>query len=357
MPKTIPETHYWPYALMLALVAGLVFVSPYLGVVCLAALMAYLFHPIFRALSRRINSPAIAASLTLLASLIIVILPIAFVLFLTFVQLGSLASDLTTAYSGPAASALPESVQQAIGAFNTLLAPLSGQDPLVTGQGVVDFLRSTVPDVITTFVRILVGVVGSIPVAVIMSIMYATLFLEFLIHGKKLLAIIRDISPFDTRVTNIYLSRIGVMANAMAKGQLLISFIISVLSAFLLVFLGLGEYFFLMVVVFTLLNLVPLGCGIVVIPITIIAMLLGNVGPAIAVLVLYILVSNLEAVIRPRLIPKGAQLSAGLTMLAAFGGIYYYGLLGVIYGPILMIVIVTTLSMYAANKKGDRQTA
>jgi predicted PurR-regulated permease PerM len=357
MPKTPQTTHYWPYVLMLSLAVGLVFIAPYLGVVCLAALMAYLFYPMFRALSRKIKSPAIAASLTLIMSLVIVILPVALVLFLTFIQLGSLAADLTTAYSGPNASTLPEFAQEAIGAFNSLIAPLSGQDPLVTGQGVTEFLRSTVPDVIRTVTTIFVGVVGSIPIAIILSIMYVTLFLEFLMHGKKLLATIRTISPFETPVTNLYLARIGVMADAMAKGQLLISFIISVLSAFLLIFLGLGEYFFLMVVVFTILNLVPLGCGVVVIPITLIAILLGNVWPGIIVLVLYILVSNLEAVIRPRLIPKEAQLSAGLTMLAAFGGIYYYGLLGVVYGPVLMIVIVTTISMYTAYKKGELKTA
>jgi predicted PurR-regulated permease PerM len=33
-------------------------------------------------------------------------------------------------------------------------------------------------------------------------------------------------------------------------------------------------------------------------------------------------------------------------MLAAFGGIALYGLLGVIYGPIIMIIIVTSIQMY-----------
>ena len=40
------------------------------------------------------------------------------------------------------------------------------------------------------------------------------------------------------------------------------------------------------------------------------------------------------------------MLTNGLTMLAAFAGIALYGLVGVVYGPIIMIVIVTSIQMY-----------
>jgi len=355
MTKTVTQTpRYWPFIVLAAVTAGLVFVSPYLGVVCLAALMAYLFYPIFRRVKTKIRAPSFAAAITLVFSLFIVMLPLGVILLLTFVQLGALANELSMAYSSTNSGAgLPDFIRSTIEAINDALAPFSGQDAVVTGQGVIEFIRGTLPEVIKSLTVVLVGIIGSIPLAIILSIMYIVLFVEFLVYGKKLIEMIKTISPFDATITTHYLQRIGLMANAMAKGQLLISFIISVLSSTLLIFLGLGEYFFLMVVLFTILNLVPLGCGVVVIPITIIAILLGNVVPGIVVLVLYLIISNLDDVIRPRIIPKGAQLSAGLTMLAAFGGIYYYGLLGVVYGPVVMIIIVTTVSMYVSYKRGQ----
>ena len=79
---------------------------------------------------------------------------------------------------------------------------------------------------------------------------------------------------------------------------------------------------------------------------TIIAMVSGMLWPGLVALVLYIIVSNLDAVIRPRIIPRSITLSPGLTMLAAFGGISVFGLMGVVYGPILMIIIVTAVKMY-----------
>lgn len=183
--------------------------------------------------------------------------------------------------------------------------------------------------------------------AIIIAIMYIILFYEFLVYGRKIIRTIIALSPFQVDITKMYLARIGLMAKAMALGELFIAFVIAFLSAGILaIFLHMGNYFFLLTVVFTLLNLVPLGCGVVMFPLLIVAMIIGPFWPAAIGLVLYILVSNLEVVIRPRIIPKSITLSPGLTMLAAFGGLAIFGLIGVVYGPIIMIVIVTSIQMY-----------
>lgn len=357
MPKQLPQSPAAPYsnapiviALLIALIGGFLFIFPYISVVCLAALMAFLFFPLYEKFTRWMKNSGIAASATFILSIIFVLVPIAITLILTVSQLSSLAVTVTDQLSQHG-STVPDVVSGAVGGINAAIAPFNGNEAIITDQGVSEFLRTAVPAIAATVTRMLLGIVGSIPVMVILSIMYIILFVEFLINGRKILSIITRLSPFDKATTSLYLQRVGLMTNAMAKGQLLISLIISVLSAALLMILGLGDYFFLMVVVFTILNLVPLGCGIIVMPIAIIAILLGNVVPGLIVLILYILVSNLDSVIRPKIMPKGAHLSAGLTMLAAFGGITYFGLLGVVYGPIIMILIVTTIDLYLKQKR------
>ncbi len=344
-------SRHWSVVIGLAVLAGLVFVAPYLGAICLAALMAFLFYPLYRKVLKWVRRPSLAAVLTLLSSVIVIIIPVGAVLLFMFAQLGGLAQSLSVAYAEGGA-ALPAFVQSAIAALNNIAVLLGEQGSLLSSQGVIDFIRSTLPGIVNAIIAMLAGAVGSIPLAIILSIMYIILFNEFLIYGPQLIETIKVISPFDRSITTRYLDRIGQMAIAMAKGQLVISLIISFLSAGLMFFIGLGEYFFLFFVSFTLLNLVPLGCGIVVFPAAGLAMLNGDIVGGITVLVLYTLVSNLDNFIRPRIIPKSVQLSAGLTMLAAFGGIAYYGLLGVVYGPIVMIVIVTTINLYMEYHRG-----
>lgn len=335
----------WLYVALAAVVLGIFFVWQFLSVIALAMLIGFLFSGVYNRLLKRVK-PGFAATLTLLWSVLILVVPLILILIFTFLQLSQLASNLTATF-GADGVAVPATIQSFINWINTTIAPLVGTASIVTSDGIITFLRTSLPDIINGFIGFVGSFIGGLPMAIALTVMYLFLFFESLIYGKKIISTIIALSPFQPSVTELFLSRIGLMANAMAKGQLLISFIISVLSALILTFcLGLGEYFFLMVVAFTALNLVPLGCGIIVIPITFAAMLFGNFWPGLIAFLLYLVVSNLDDFIRPHIIPKSITLTPGLTAVAAFSGIALFGLIGVVYGPIIMIIIVTSVQVY-----------
>ena len=62
--------------------------------------------------------------------------------------------------------------------------------------------------------------------------------------------------------------------------------------------------------------------------------------------------SNIDNVLRPILVPREARLNSALMLLAVFSGIRMFGFWGIVIGPVLMIVIVTTISVYLAVYKG-----
>lgn len=344
------ETHpltakNWLIVALVALGLGLWFIAPYLGVVALAALMAFLFHGSYERLQKKLK-PGLAAAVTFFWSLVVVLVPIILVAFFTFFQLGNLVTQLTNAF-GVDFSSLPLFLQSFVENVNAAAVGLGSDKDVLTTQGVLEFIRNTLPGILQATTTFLTGFVGSIPMGIILAIMYIFLFFEFLVYGKKIHSSIVALSPFQPDMTRLYLARVGLMANAMAKGQLVIAVILGLLEAVALAGLfGLWEYFFLMAVVFSFFNLIPLGAGVIIYPIIIICMLTGLVVPGIIALVVIAVVSNLESFLRPRFIPKSVTLTNGLTMLAAFGGIALYGLLGVVYGPIIMIVIVTSVQVY-----------
>ena len=93
------ETHpltakNWSIVALIALAIGLWFVMPYLGVIALAALMAFLFNGMYGAFSRRMKS-GVAASLTFLISLSIVLVTVIIVSILTNFQLGQLTTNVS----------------------------------------------------------------------------------------------------------------------------------------------------------------------------------------------------------------------------------------------------------------------
>lgn len=344
------ETHpltakNWLVVALIALAIGVWFVSPFLGVIALAALMAFLFYGTYEKLQRRMRAGG-AATLTFLFSLVVVLVPIIVVAIFTALQLVNLVTDITNTF-GDNFSSLPAAFQGVISNLNAFTAQIGIDQEIITNGGVIEFLQNTLPGLIRGITAFLTGFVGSIPMMIILTIMYIFLFYEFLVFGKKITTSIVALSPFQPDVTRMYLARVGLMANAMVKGQLVMSIIIAVLEAAALgFFFNIWEFFFLMAVTFTIFNLIPLGAGIVIYPMILIFLLFGALWPAVGALIAVTIISNLESVLRPKFIPKSITLTNGLTMLAAFGGIALYGLLGVVYGPIIMIVIVTSIQMY-----------
>jgi len=107
------------------------------------------------------------------------------------------------------------------------------------------------------------------------------------------------------------------------------------------------ELFFFFFLTLTALSIVPLGGGIVAIPIGIIMMLTGNFwGGLLVVAGHIIIVTNIDNVLRPRLVPKEAKLDSALTLLSVFAGLKMFGFLGIVIGPVIMILIVTTIQVY-----------
>jgi len=51
-------------------------------------------------------------------------------------------------------------------------------------------------------------------------------------------------------------------------------------------------------------------------------------------------------VLRPQLVPKTARLDPALTILSVFAGLKMFGFLGIVIGPVIMIILVTTIQEY-----------
>lgn len=335
---TTPRT--WTIVLIVTLGIAVWFLLPQLSIVVFTALMAFVFYPLYKRLKRK--KGGIAATLTLLISFLVVLIPLAFVIIATIGQLASLAETASQAGYWEGSG----TIQKVADVANNILAPITGQQPTITDSTISEFFRTVVPTITRNIVAVTINVVSNLPQLAIALIIYIFLFIEFLLYGPKIIATIKTLSPFDKTTTDNYIERVGLMANAMVTGQLIIAMILAVIAAALLIPLGYGNLFFILFVLFTLLNFMPLGSGLILIPMAMYSMFTGQFWPGLVVIILYSLSGNLDPILRARLIPDKIQLSIGLTMLATFCGLAYFGILGVVYGPIIMILIVTTIEFY-----------
>ena len=149
------------------------------------------------------------------------------------------------------------------------------------------------------------------------------------------------------------MAKMGAMVKGTVMGQFVIAVCQGVAGAASIYIAGFHQGFFLFAVLLSALSVIPLGGGVVTIPFGIGMILFGNVFGGVFVIVFHlVVVTNIDNFLRPVLVPKAARLDSALMLLAVFAGIAMFGAWGIVIGPVLMIVIVTTISVYLAVYKG-----
>jgi len=348
-PQSSHTRRAWVGALFIAFAIGFWLLRSYLGVIVLALLMAYMFHPMKEWLEAKIKRRKLAVGLTTVASVLIVGLPVVIVIIIAIAQTLQFAQDLNAdqIIAGSTSDSLNTQLESVLGEVNRFVEGIAGVNNAVSVDGFIGFVQDTVPTFIEVVTRGAVNIVRGVPTFFTLLILYLFVFVEVTAKGPRFVETLKRLSPFEDDVNELYLNRAGAMAKAMVKGQMLIALAQGVASAGVIALLGFGQYFWFMAVLFTFMSFIPLGAGIITIPLGILFIAFGNIGGGLVILGNhFIVVTNIDNYIRPKVVPKGAELSPALTMLSAFAGVGYFGLLGVIYGPIIMILITTTISAY-----------
>lgn len=158
---------------------------------------------------------------------------------------------------------------------------------------------------------------------------------------------ILEIVPFPPEITQLFMEKIDLMITAMFKGTFVIAIVDGAVMGLIFWIAGVPYVMFL-TILSMFLSLIPfIGISLVAWPVGIILILSGNTWQGIFVIAAFlIIVSNIDTVLRPVLVPKGAYLNPALIILSVFGGLGVMGLIGVIYGPVVMILLVTCIEVY-----------
>jgi predicted PurR-regulated permease PerM len=200
---------------------------------------------------------------------------------------------------------------------------------------------------------LLQGAAGSVFGGVTAAILFLYVFISLLTNRDAVLTIIRQLNPLGEDVTDLYMAKMGAMVKGTVMGQFVIAVCQGVAGAASVYIAGFHQGFFLFAVLLSALSVIPLGGGVVTIPFGIGMILFGNVfGGAFVIVFHLVVVTNIDNFLRPVLVPKAARLDSALMLLAVFAGIAMFGAWGIVIGPVLMIVIVTTVSVYLAVYKG-----
>jgi predicted PurR-regulated permease PerM len=326
------------------------FLHIYFMLIVVAAIAAHLFTPLFVRLSKRFGN-GLSAALTLLAAIGSVIVPVGLLVLLAVVQISHMLKSVSDWIGRTDLGALGD---KALRFVNDLIA----RTPFTHGHRVTpDSLRGSITTaaqhVGQWLLSLMQNAAGSVFGGVTAAILFLYVFISLLANRVQIRRLIGQLNPLGDDVTDLYLERMGAMVRATVRGQFVIALCQGIAGAASIYIAGFHEGFFIFAIVLTALSIIPLGGGIVTIPFGIGMILFGNVIGGTFVIVWHLLVvTNIDNLLRPFLVPREARLDPALMLLAVFAGIAMFGAWGIIVGPVVMIVIVTTINVYLAVFKG-----
>ena len=332
-----------------ALLFGAYFLRRYLILVVIAAVVAYLFTPVYNRLRTKLSA-GMSTTLTVLTALATVVIPLSLLVTVATFQVSRMLASLANWAKTADLNALGN---RGIDLVNSFLGKLPFKAPAVTTDTLRKPVVTAAQNVGEWLLGTLQGAAGGAIGFITAAIIFLYVWISLLSNRTEVLMLVRRLNPLGVEVTDLYLAKMGAMVRGAVRGQFIIAVIQGLLGAASIYIAGFHDAFFIIAIFLIALSVIPLGSGIVTIPFGIGMMIFGNVAGGLFVVLFHLIgITNVDNFLRPILVPREAKLDPALMLLSVFSGIAMFGFFGIVLGPVLMIMIVTTIAVYLEVYKG-----
>ena len=339
------EARIQRYFLLLLMVgitiAFLAMIRPFLMTLLMAAILAGLMHPAYRSLVRLFRGRRVLASIvSLLLVLVLVVGPLTTLVGIVVGEAFKVTDAVRpwiqerTSTEGWAAEYLAR-----LPFYDEYIEPYRAEIYQRVGQvvgGIGNWLVGSLSQVTKGTVNVLFH---------FGLLMYAMFF--FLLDGRKMLRAILYYLPLSDEAEKQMVNRFVSVTRATIKGTLVIGILQGGLAGAAFAVAGIPSAVFWGTVM-VVLSIVPgIGTALVWVPATIALAASGAWGAAAGLGVWCgLVVGSIDNVLRPRLVGQDTEMHDLLILFGTLGGIYLFGILGFLVGPILAALFVTVWGLY-----------
>jgi len=180
-------------------------------------------------------------------------------------------------------------------------------------------------------------------------VMFFTMF-YFFMDGEALVKRIKYLSPIRDDYEEMIFSRFLLISRATVMGTIIIGITQGTLGAVALLIFGIKSWL-LWGCVMVFLSIIPMvGAWLILIPAGLIQIFSGHIWQGIGILVVSTaVISNIDNLIRPRLVGKEAKLHDLIIFFSSLGGIAAFGIMGFIVGPVIAALFIAVVDIYSTE--------
>ncbi len=304
---------FWAVVVVLVLLSYLI-VEKYLVALVSAFVLAYLVHPVFVRLEKKVGK-SIAAAICLIVVVSAVILPIVFVFWEITRQSYSYIAD---------------------GQLTNLLSAISEKVPFKIG------LEELGSKGISIVVWLLGSAAKEIPSMLISLVVVLFALFTFLVNWDMLAENLKVYIPSGNKEKVV--KEIAKSTNSLVYGTFLIGLIELFVSVIGFYISGMRLFFLFSVLIFFFAFIPGLGPGIVWVPIAIYNFAIGDYFAGAVVLVTGIVLSfGVDFLLRSKILGKSSKINPLIILLGIIGGISLFGVFGFVIGPLILTYTIKIL--------------
>jgi predicted PurR-regulated permease PerM len=317
----------------------------YISAIVLAAVIASVFYPLYLRIKIFLKNNETAASILMLFCVVTILF------FPSAWFVGALSNEAYEFYINTRDTMTIEHAQEFLKSDSVWvermkrLASLAG---INTSADTFQSMANEVGKSIGLFLYKQLSSVASNLLNFILHFFIMLLAIFYLLRdGMKLKQYMIQLLPLPAMQIEKVIKKFHETGNAV----LLINGISGIIQGF---FGGLGFYFFglgaplLWGTVISFMAFLPvIGASVVFIPATAVLLLQGKINMAIGFLAFNIFYSSLiEYFVKPRLIGAGMHMNSLMVFIGIIGGIKLFGIMGILYGPLIITVFITMAEIF-----------
>ena len=323
---------------------------PFYGTILWGAIIAMLFAPLHRRLLRKLpGRPTLAAVLTLLTVLVVVILPLALITAAMAREAAGVYQRIQSGEMDPAGYL--HGVFDALPRWITVLLDRLGMTNFDILQRRVTAALSEGSKYIATQAFSL----GQNTFEFVASL-FVTLYLAFFLirDGEEVSRSMRHAVPLASAHKRELVDKFTTVIRATVKGNLLVAAIQGTLGGIAFWFLGVNGAL-LWGVLMAFLSLVPaVGAALVWVPVAAYFFITGGYWQGVALTAWGVLVIGLiDNLLRPILVGKDTRMPDYVVMITTLGGIAVFGINGFVIGPAIAAMFIAVWHIYGVTRQGD----
>ena len=342
MPIESRNVRWWVLLLVTAVLLYLCWrmIQPFLSVILWATVLVILFHPVHKRLKQRITQPWLAALVSCLLVILIILVPVALV---TLAVINELSNAVQTVQQAPNYLLDPNS--PTTGPILNFLGQYIDINHLRSEEFLVERIRGVSGQLAGRTLGFIGGLVG----AIVQTFFVIFTMFYFFRDGDNISRTVRDSLPLDREQADSIMIRTREVIDASVYGVITIAIIQGTLGGLAFWALGLRSAI-IWGVVMTFLSMIPmLGAFLVWVPAAIYLALTGHYVKAILLAAWGTLVIGMiDNFLRPKLVGSRTRLHELLIFFSVLGGLNVFGVIGVVLGPVVLAITLSLIEVYRA---------